>query len=279
MFDMESVGRKISNARREKNMTQMELADKLNISFQAVSNWERGLSMPDIAKLPELSELLGITVDEILGKPSRLINKIIAEDDDGYEEITYQEFKEAVPLLKPEQVNETYERIDPPFDFSDIEELLPFLGRETCDNLFIKLIKQDDFEHAQELAPFISRELRNKTYLEYSENTNKVSGLLPFIDRNIRDEAAMRRYKQGGLYAINEYMPFISKHLLKQIAETEYEKNGLKKFECIAPFINRDYLQELAEKAIEKDGIKAISHIAPFLKRDFLRQFVKERYL
>jgi len=51
MFDMNEVGRRISTARKDKNMTQMELADRLNISFQAVSNWERGISMPDISKL------------------------------------------------------------------------------------------------------------------------------------------------------------------------------------------------------------------------------------
>ena len=47
MLNMERVGRKISELRRERNMTQMELADQMGISFQAVSNWERGNSMPD----------------------------------------------------------------------------------------------------------------------------------------------------------------------------------------------------------------------------------------
>lgn len=40
MFDMEQVGNNIAKFRKEKNMTQLELADKLGISFQAVSNWE-----------------------------------------------------------------------------------------------------------------------------------------------------------------------------------------------------------------------------------------------
>ena len=44
MFIMNSVGAKISELRKKRNMTQMELADKMNISFQAVSNWERGVS-------------------------------------------------------------------------------------------------------------------------------------------------------------------------------------------------------------------------------------------
>ena len=45
MFNMQKIGRKISELRKDKNMTQMELADQIGISFQAVSNWERGGSL------------------------------------------------------------------------------------------------------------------------------------------------------------------------------------------------------------------------------------------
>ena len=45
MFNMKNIGLKISELRKNNNMTQMELADKMNISFQAVSNWERGVSL------------------------------------------------------------------------------------------------------------------------------------------------------------------------------------------------------------------------------------------
>lgn len=44
-MDMKKIGRQIAQARREKDMTQMELADQMNVSFQAVSNWERGGSL------------------------------------------------------------------------------------------------------------------------------------------------------------------------------------------------------------------------------------------
>ena len=67
MFDMERIGQNLMVARKNAGMTQMELADRMGISFQAVSNWERGVSCPDIAKLSELSELLGVTIDSLLG--------------------------------------------------------------------------------------------------------------------------------------------------------------------------------------------------------------------
>mgnify|MGYP002555568186 CR=1 FL=1 len=68
MFDMQQMGIRISNLRKAAQLTQTELADRLGISFQAVSNWERGLSMPDISKLAELASLfasgeLGVPVD------------------------------------------------------------------------------------------------------------------------------------------------------------------------------------------------------------------------
>lgn len=64
MFDMGRIGLNISRLRKDAGLTQMGLADRLGISFQAVSNWERGISMPDIAKLGELSELLNVSIDE-----------------------------------------------------------------------------------------------------------------------------------------------------------------------------------------------------------------------
>ena len=60
MFDTMSVARKIREARISLNMTQMNLADAMEVSYQAVSNWERGNSMPDISKLELLCRILDI---------------------------------------------------------------------------------------------------------------------------------------------------------------------------------------------------------------------------
>ena len=65
-MDQGKIGRFICGLRREKGMTQKALAKQLGITDKAVSKWERGLSCPDTALLPELSALLGVSVSELL---------------------------------------------------------------------------------------------------------------------------------------------------------------------------------------------------------------------
>lgn len=66
-MEKQSLGNKIAALRREKGMTQLELAEKMSVTDKAVSKWERDLSIPDTASLPRLAELLGISVDELMG--------------------------------------------------------------------------------------------------------------------------------------------------------------------------------------------------------------------
>lgn len=61
-----SMGEIISTLRKEKGMTQKELADKLGITDKAVSKWERNVSFPDTATIPKLAEILGISVEELM---------------------------------------------------------------------------------------------------------------------------------------------------------------------------------------------------------------------
>ena len=60
------TGKLICEYRQKHGMTQKELADKLNITDKAVSKWERGLSFPDISMLIPISEVLGISLYDLL---------------------------------------------------------------------------------------------------------------------------------------------------------------------------------------------------------------------
>ena len=61
-----SFGTMIATLRKEKDVTQLDLARKMGVTDKAVSKWERDLSFPDISSLPKLAEELGVTVDELL---------------------------------------------------------------------------------------------------------------------------------------------------------------------------------------------------------------------
>lgn len=65
-MDQIKIGRFIAECRKNVNLTQVQLADKLGITDKAVSKWERGISMPDTSIMLELCDILGISVNELL---------------------------------------------------------------------------------------------------------------------------------------------------------------------------------------------------------------------
>ena len=77
----ETIGKRITKLRKEKNLKQENLAQILNISPQAVSKWENDITCPDISVLPELAKILGVTVDELLtGKKEEQKVKLVDQN-------------------------------------------------------------------------------------------------------------------------------------------------------------------------------------------------------
>lgn len=72
-IDVTKVGLYIQELRKKKNMTQNQLGERLSISYQAVSKWERRESLPDTAILMDLSSILETTVDSILNGGERIM--------------------------------------------------------------------------------------------------------------------------------------------------------------------------------------------------------------
>lgn len=87
---MNTMGEIISARRKELGMTQKELAAKLNVTDKAVSKWERGLAFPDISSIPQLAEVLEISVAELMD----------AQSEEKTEEAPMKEtFKEMIDLI------------------------------------------------------------------------------------------------------------------------------------------------------------------------------------
>lgn len=98
---MQHIGKKIKALRLHRDLTQERLAELLNVTAQAVSKWENELSWPDISLLPELSAVLGVTLDELFdmsgGMHLRRIEKMLedgaslSEEDFRYAEAQLRE--------------------------------------------------------------------------------------------------------------------------------------------------------------------------------------------
>ncbi len=102
-MDKEKTGQLITELRKEKGLTQKQLAEALNVTDKAVSKWERGLSFPDISMLEPISELLGVSIMEILA----------GERQSGEETMSREEAKDLINAsveLSEEEIRHKKER-------------------------------------------------------------------------------------------------------------------------------------------------------------------------
>lgn len=65
-MNQDKIGKFIKDIRKKNNLTQAELANKLGVTYQAVSKWENGKNIPDIAILKQISEMFNVDINEIL---------------------------------------------------------------------------------------------------------------------------------------------------------------------------------------------------------------------
>lgn len=233
MFDTVLIGKKIAELRKRKNMTQPELADAMGISFQAVSNWERGNSMPDISKLSDLAEILGTSVDDLLGKKNPVVEKLAKNEEPDFGNASREELTEAAEIAKPLMVEEMAEKVDG----DDLLLLLPFLGEE-----------------------YVAK-LANEAYSKGKD----ISDYLPFIDEKDAD-GLIARVLSDGCGDIAKFLPFASEKTLAEAA-IAYQKAG-KDVMLFLPFLDDETVRTLASDALKSGGIGAALPYLAFLDKD-----------
>lgn len=286
MFDTVKVGRIISQKRKEHNMTQMQLADALGISFQAVSNWERGNSMPDISKLPELAELFGCSIEELLGGGASAgnVEKLAKGEGQG---LSLGEIAEVAPVLTPEVLDEAVEsarRGDTPsvacgdsslqegaeeseeegFD-EDIEDEIEDEegGDEEIDD-----DDEEDEEEPRRFHAFWKRTGRGARAHIRDGKTVYILGAEKSGEKR-KDKAKSKRLKELVMLA-----PFLSSARLRELVE-ELRGEGYTVSELVplAPFLSEEDLDALAELA-DADGGE-LAALAPFLSQETLKKLAE----
>lgn len=255
MFDMQHVAKTISDLRKRSNMTQMELADRMGISFQAVSNWERGQTMPDISKLSELSEIFGVTIDELLGngKSTKVVEKLIHEEP-VEENLSAEDFLDVAPLVKPRQAEKLFESIRDKLSLKELIMAAPFIPADMLDRMAVEAARREkSFKHLIGLMPFMSKHAIDQC-LEYVMDD---------------DETDVKKLVAAA--------PFLGKDKLDEIADRVVKENSAKNLVPLAPFIRKKTLTKAALRFAEKEGFAAILPLLPFLDKDEMSNLFQRR--
>lgn len=103
-MDQVKIGKFIAECRKEVHLTQMQLAEKLNITDRAVSKWERGISMPDSALMLDLCDILNITVNDLLNGEIVCMDKYNQELENTLLDVIKQKQENDKRLLRIELV-------------------------------------------------------------------------------------------------------------------------------------------------------------------------------
>ena len=278
MFDTVKVGRIISQKRKEHNMTQMQLADALGISFQAVSNWERGNSMPDISKLPELAELFGCSIEELLGGGTSAgnVEKLAKGEGQG---LSLGEIAEVAPVLTPEVLDEAVEsarRGDTPSVACGDSSLQEGAEGESDDEDFDEDIDEEDEEGEYEedeeeprrFHAFWKRTGRGARAHIRDGKTVYILGAEKSGEKR-KDKDKCKRLKELVMLA-----PFLSSERLRELVE-ELRGEGYTVSELVplAPFLSEEDLDALIELAEADDG--ELAALAPFLSQETLKKLAE----
>lgn len=268
MFDTMKVAKRIKEARVARNMTQMNLADAMGVSYQAVSNWERGNSMPDISKLEELCRVLGFGVGELLGMESRetqTVEKILNEEDAC---LTVEELSGIAPLLPPKQVKEQTRKNSgekTAWNVEAVAEIAPFLDDEFLDEI-VESMEIESLGELKELAPFLREEtldrLVRKTPMGDLEG---ITELLPFLEEETLDYLAKQCEGNADSEMLENLAPFLSEEALDALTMSCLRRGERKNLSKLYPFLGEDVLHEIARELMKRGDMDGLREAAPFL--------------
>ena len=147
-MDNEKFGKFIQKLRKEKNMTQKQLGEKLNITDKAISKWERGLSFPDISMLNSIAETFDITVTELLNCEIGVKNEIDVEKaiQEAVEKITKSQEKKKNKLKKLKKI-------------SSIISVIIFICCLIIQLVYLFVLKPRNYEYVLDILYYIINEL------------------------------------------------------------------------------------------------------------------------
>ncbi len=230
MFSTQKFGGYIALLRRKADMTPSELADKLGITGQAITNYESGESFPDVTVLSNIADVFGISVSELIsaGEPTSGESKVLGDLAQGKETLAdnMDDVMNLAPLLRPSTLekissklalhgvdiskvvelsqylsdagtsdmikNASFDSLDGDAEHDLMKHLIPLLDEKSKTALFGKIIEGElDWRNLEMMMPYI-------TYLYQQIEAAYVEGALPgevmvWLNKALSDEQEKRQ--------------------------------------------------------------------------------------
>ena len=260
MFDVNHVSNLLKEARIRKNLTQSSLADKLNVTYQAVSNWERGTSLPDIANLSKLCEVLDLDLYRLVGASQ---GPDLAEDllsnPDTVQDASIDSIAAVAPMMPPDMLMEAVRaKKNDIRSLSVLVQLAPFIDASLIKELGENLAPSHIAE-VIELAPYVSGELCVKwtEALQRTDDFSLDAGLLaalcPYLPQEKLDELS-EYVIPDNLVVLTSVAPFLSSDALCRLADRLDHitpDDFLVGMEGLLPFMGRDMMEKLHKKVTD----------------------------
>lgn len=273
MINAQRTGAYISQLRKAKDWTQLELAERLHVTHQAVSQWEKGVAFPDVTLLPSLARLLGITVDDLLngeplaaaGRTSRgaIVEELasgnpgeaaqlVKRDPEGIDAMLA-----AAPLARPSQMDEIVSHLGGlHFTLQQLVDLAPFVSSAALQSALSQVAPdQIDADAAADLAPFLDHDTLDRWAPRLAEGLHSfeaLEGLAPFLRRETLAGLVLRLVRAG--------RPLQPEHVA-----------------MLAPFLNQEGLDLLLERLpAGAVSIDLLVELAPFARRAALDRLIAQ---
>lgn len=271
-FNMRQIGQRIASKRRERNMTQSNLADQLLVSYQAISNWERGNTLPDIEKLPQLASALQLSIDELLGNSGSAVMHYQEGIADS------QEITKLAPIIKPKELAAATQTQS--FNLEFVEQLAPFLSSEELFALLTSVEEPLTEEALAECLPFLETDhLEHLLKEDYSFTFLEEAA--PYLSAAFLAEKTEQAVsKSQSLDELEDIAPFLEKEdlgriLQKILAAAEKPEHLLSKMEDLFPFLDDSMLATLV--GYFPVSSETFERFAPYLSTEALLQALRKK--
>ncbi|MFT8411608.1 MAG: helix-turn-helix transcriptional regulator [Schleiferilactobacillus perolens] len=279
IFDAQRISKKIAAARKEKNMTQMDLADQLGVSYQAVSNWERSQSLPDIDKYGSLAKVLDLSLDDLLDMDNAEHRVTIVQDSDS--SVDADTLATFAPVMKPKQVDAKAAQQTLPA--AHLKDIAPYLSDAALHDQLISHETDTDFlELVQSLAPTLSDDdlnqiVQDKVLPNLPDSWPTLKKLLPFLSDDTVTEILTDDWGTEKLTAKQQkhFYPFVASTVLFKLL-TQHQALP-SDYIVAAPFLDDNQITELFHDwQTDPEQTAYLSKLAPFAPSAVIASYVRQ---